>query len=335
MKKIILIAFLSFIGQLQAQKSFGFVFTNTQEKLFISKVFTIGPAEKAGVKVDDLWLKINNIVLPGKTNQEIGNILAQLQQDEATFEFSRNRKIINLKFSRIEKDLFLERCISGDCINGNGIYRFENGKTIEGEFKNGKYIDPNKHQFATSHLQPNYIADQIDTSTINGKDAVRSQNGYDEYRDLRFEAMILTFGLGVTKEVNLKKALALSNEAIRIFPNLSRAYIDRALANYKLGNATAAQNDFDKARQLAPFDSSEIDKAQAKIEGREILINAQQIEDERILEEENSEKEVDPNDEIDRTINENYEKAKALHQTNPVEFHHYYNDSSGNRVYTD
>ncbi len=123
-------------------------------------------------------------------------------------------------------------------------------------------------QFPTSHFQPNYIADQEDTSSLDGKDAVRSQNGYDDYVDLRFEASILNWGLGKTKEVNPEKALELCNEAIRIFPNLHRAYIDRAQANYKLGNATAAQNDFDKARQLAPFESKWIDKAKAKVEGR-------------------------------------------------------------------
>jgi tetratricopeptide (TPR) repeat protein len=268
MKKIIVLLFLGFIGQLQAQKSFGFGFANTPEKIVIIKVFEIGPAQKAGVKVDDIWLKINNIVLLGKTNQEIGNILGQLQRDEASFEFSRNGKIVNLKFSRIERDLFLPRCLSGDCNNGKGIYRLENGETIEGEFKNGKYIDPNKPQFATSHLQPNYIADQIDTSSLEGKDAVRSQNGYQAYVDLRFEAMTLTLGLSKTKEVNPEKALALCNEAIRIFPNLHRAYIDRGQANYKLGNKIAAQNDFDRARQLTPEEPKWIDKAIADVEGR-------------------------------------------------------------------
>jgi tetratricopeptide (TPR) repeat protein len=128
-------------------------------------------------------------------------------------------------------------------------------------------------QFPTSHLKPNYIADQIDTSTLDGKDAVRSQNGYDAYVDLRFKAMILTLGLGPTKEVNPEKALELCNEAIRIFPNLSRAYVDRAQANYKLGNATASQNDFDKAKQLAPFKSKDIDEAQAKIQGKVVNQN--------------------------------------------------------------
>jgi tetratricopeptide (TPR) repeat protein len=129
--------------------------------------------------------------------------------------------------------------------------------------------EESKPQFPTSHLQPNYIADQIDTSTLDGKDAVRSQNGYQAYDDLRFEAMILTLGLGKTKEVNPEKALALCNEAIRIFPNLHRAYVDRGQANYKLGNKIMAQNDFDKARQLAPFESKWIDKALADVEGRE------------------------------------------------------------------
>ena len=133
----------------------------------------------------------------------------------------------------------------------------ENGKTPE-----------TKPQFATSHLQPNYIADQIDTSSLEGKDAVRSQNGYQAYVDLRFEAMTLTLGLSKTKEVNPEKALELCNEAIRIFPNLHRAYIDRGQANFKLGNKIAAQNDFDKARQLTPDEPKWIDKAIADVEGR-------------------------------------------------------------------
>lgn len=130
-------------------------------------------------------------------------------------------------------------------------------------------IPETKPQFATSQLKPNYIKDQIDTSSLEGKDAVRSQNGYQLYVDLRFEAMTLTLGLSKTKEVNPEKALALCNEAIRIFPNLSRAYVDRGQAYYKLGNKIASQNDFDKARQLAPFESKWIDKAIAQVEGRE------------------------------------------------------------------
>ncbi|HQZ24194.1 MAG TPA: hypothetical protein PLD18_02750 [Flavobacterium sp.] len=271
MKKILVLLFLGFISQLQAQKSFGFGFANTPEKIVIIKVFEIGPAQKAGVKVDDIWLKINNIVLLGKTNQEIGNILGQLQRDEASFEFSRNGKIVNLKFSRIESDLFLPRCLSGDCNNGKGIYRLENGNTIEGEFKNGKYIDPNKPQFATSRLQPNYIADQSDTSTFDTPDAVRSQKGYRDYVKIVQEAMDLTWGYGTTKEINLQKALALNNEAIRIFPNLSDAYIGRGQVYSRMANAKAAQNDFDKAKQLGPFRSKYVDRAIAAVEGREYI----------------------------------------------------------------
>ena len=57
-------------------------------------------------------------------------------------------------------------------------------------------------------------------------------------------------------------------QAIRIFPNLHRAYIDRGQANYKLGNKIAAQNDFDRARQLTPEEPKWIDKAIADVEGR-------------------------------------------------------------------
>ena len=271
MKKIIVLLFLGFIGQLQAQKSFGFVFTNTPEKLFIAKVFEIGPAQKAGVKVDDIWLKINNIVLLGKTNQEIGNILGQLQRDEASFEFLRNGKIVNLKFSRIERDLFFPRCLSGDCNNGKGIYRLENGNTIEGEFKNGKYIDPNKPQFETSYLKPNYIVDIPRASTLDNPDELRRQNGYRDYLKIINAAIDLTWGYGTTKEINLEKALALNTEAIRIFPNLSDAFINRGQVYSRMGNTKAAQNDFDKAKQLAPYRSKYVDNAIAAIEGREYI----------------------------------------------------------------
>ena len=50
---------------------------------------------------------------------------------------------------------------------------------------------------------------------------------------------------------------------------MHRAYVDRGQAYYKLGNKIASQNDFDKARQLAPFESKWIDKAIAQVEGRE------------------------------------------------------------------
>jgi tetratricopeptide (TPR) repeat protein len=128
-----------------------------------------------------------------------------------------------------------------------------------------------KPQFPTSHLQPNYVADQQDWSTLDEKDIVRRQNGYEKYLELGLEARNVADGYGDPKEVNYEKAFALANEAIRIFPNLSDAYIVRGKIHLKSGNKEAAIDDFEKAKQLAPFTTRGMDKLIATAEGKEYI----------------------------------------------------------------
>lgn len=128
-----------------------------------------------------------------------------------------------------------------------------------------------KLQFETSYLQPNTIIDQKDTSTFDNPDEIHRQIGYHEYHKLITWAQQLIHGWGETKEINYDKAIAICTEAIRIFPNLSDAYISRGQTNSKAKNTIAAQNDFDKAKTLSPYGSGYIDRCIAAIEGRDYI----------------------------------------------------------------
>ncbi len=136
----------------------------------------------------------------------------------------------------------------------------ENIKATEGKPKIKAY-----------YFEPNYVADQSDSSTLDEYDIVRRQNGYHEYLLLGLQAQNVADGYGNPNDVNYEKAFAFTDEAIRMFPNLSDAYIVRGKIYSKMGNLVAAFDDFEKARQLAPFMTKAIDKFKANAEGKEYV----------------------------------------------------------------
>lgn len=88
------------------------------------------------------------------------------------------------------------------------------------------------------------------------------------YINLLIEAMNFTWGYGVNKVVDLNKSIIYSTEAIRIYPNVWNAYLNRAQALSKQGKSADAEKDIAKAKQLGPASSKYIDRAMAEVEGR-------------------------------------------------------------------
>lgn len=174
------------------------------------------------------------------------------------------------------KNLILSIAITLFCLSANAQTKIKKetkseslkSLSIEG-VKVENAID--KPKFATSNLQPNYISDQKDTSSWGNPDELHRQKGLHEYDLLIISGQKLIHGWGETKEVNYNKAIAICTEAVRIFPNLSDAYLTKGQAYSKAGNTTEAQKNFEKAKELAPYKSGFIDRCIAAIEGREYV----------------------------------------------------------------
>ena len=95
-----------------------------------------GPADKAGFKTGDDVVKINGSIIPA--NNEFVNFIRSLDDKEHVFEVKRNKEVKTLKIKKAEISSFTQKCLSGDCKNGQGAYVYSSFEYYEGGFKNSK-----------------------------------------------------------------------------------------------------------------------------------------------------------------------------------------------------
>lgn len=77
----------------------------SNNKFSISEVFENSPSEKAGLKVDDVILKIGETSVSGKTLEEISELIKEKNTDSFTMTIKRNNKETDVTIKRAKVDL--------------------------------------------------------------------------------------------------------------------------------------------------------------------------------------------------------------------------------------
>ncbi|MBS1627856.1 MAG: hypothetical protein JSR09_02245 [Bacteroidetes bacterium] len=109
----------------------------------------------------------------------------------------------------------------------------------------------------------------FETASIAPDYSVKTISGVSQaYKTLLDDGYNYTYGYGSKKEVNLKKAIACSSEAIRLYPNVPDAYLNRARAYKKDGALITAKRDMEKVKLLDDSYTGLVDRTIAEWEGK-------------------------------------------------------------------
>lgn len=139
MKIILIIIALIITISSQAQKSFGFTFRfdSTQLNYKIISVFHNSPAEKAGLKNNDLILEINNKSIQNKKLLELPPLLTahaifKIKRDDKylTYEFSKSELTADTAFHRKLKTILSYADSSFIPLKGEDLYDLQDSKNV-------------------------------------------------------------------------------------------------------------------------------------------------------------------------------------------------------------
>jgi hypothetical protein len=121
--------------------SFGFIFgAKGTDSLVVLKVIKSSPAEKAGLKVDDIITEFNGQNIRYKSRPEAAKIFKESAFTNNTFKILRNNSIQSITLDKVNAKTLEFVCISSDCNNGECIIENINGYTIKGNCKDGNII---------------------------------------------------------------------------------------------------------------------------------------------------------------------------------------------------
>lgn len=117
------------------KKSIGVIFDTmpTNRILIVAKG---GPADKAGFKTGDDVVKINATAVPA--DKEFLSYVRNLDDKEHVFEVKRGKEVKTLKIKKADISSFTQKCLSGDCKNGQGAFVYSSFEYYEGGFKSSK-----------------------------------------------------------------------------------------------------------------------------------------------------------------------------------------------------
>lgn len=138
MKKTLLLTILLILSlsQYAQQKGFGFAYKYVNDSLKVISVLENSPAAKAGIKNNDLIEKLNGVSVKGNTITGIADILNK--SDKVTLLIKRGIQALTISASKALTTTYDRKCISGDCINGQGKALLYNmNRIVEGKFENG------------------------------------------------------------------------------------------------------------------------------------------------------------------------------------------------------
>lgn len=95
----------------------GVEITQVDETITISRVFDNTPASKAGLKIDDQILKVDDEDITGKTASEIASIIKGSTKKEVTLKIVRDKQELDFKISLEEVEL---ESVTGEIIEKDG-----------------------------------------------------------------------------------------------------------------------------------------------------------------------------------------------------------------------
>jgi hypothetical protein len=121
--------------------SFGFRYgTKNADSLVVQKIVKSSPAEKAGLKEDDVIIEFNGQNIRYKSRPEAAKIFKESAFTNNTFKFLRNNSIQTISIDKVNARTLEFVCISSNCDNGECIIENINGYTIKGNCKDGNII---------------------------------------------------------------------------------------------------------------------------------------------------------------------------------------------------
>ncbi len=145
--KIFLLTLLSFLCSIcfaqkktakESQKVLGLFFDSINYTT-VKHVVLGGAADKAMFYMYDKITKVNNVSVQQTNRANFIKYLSTLP-DKINFEIERGGKTVQLSATKTVKESFLNKCVLGNCQNGNGTYTYSDYSSFIGEFKDGKKI---------------------------------------------------------------------------------------------------------------------------------------------------------------------------------------------------
>lgn len=181
MKKILWLVLVLAANKNHAQLSFGFTYKYALVGVEVEVVFKNGPADKAGLKPEDIILSVNDTSIRAASLERIAQIFANAPVN-SKFQlgyYGEDDEVYRAEIVSIKKEdrnSFLNKCLEGNCINGKGKHIDLEGTVYEGNFKNGKRNGKGKSVAANNISYEGEWKDNKKEGTGKGSYKVR---GYD------------------------------------------------------------------------------------------------------------------------------------------------------------
>jgi hypothetical protein len=155
-------------------KSFGFVYkTNEKDSVLVDFVFEKSPAIYAGVNPGDLIQSFNNISVLQKPKKEVFEIIKNLPIENVKIVLLRNGLQKEFTLQKVEKSVFANICITGNCTDGRGTFQDTIGNKYVGDFKNGNRSGNGKMNYVSGNI---YNGSWVE-NRISGKGKFTFKNG--------------------------------------------------------------------------------------------------------------------------------------------------------------
>ena len=121
--------------------SFGFIFgPKGNDSLVVQKVIKSSPAEKAGLKINDVIIEFNGQNVKQASKKNALNLFKESSFLNNTFKLLRNNSFQTISIDKTNAKTLEYVCISTNCDNGDCIIEHINGYKISGKCKDGVII---------------------------------------------------------------------------------------------------------------------------------------------------------------------------------------------------
>jgi len=256
--------------------SFGFGFgPKNSDSLVVLKVVKSSPAEKAGIKTNDVIIEFNGQNIKNKTQLEASRIFKESAFTNNSFKILRNNSIQTITIDKVNTKTIEFVCISSNCDNGECIIENINGYTIKGNCKDGNIIGNAKfttedgfefYEGPVKKLDNNFNKYNYVTHGF-GKEKFRNGDSFEgNYVNGKKEGNgIYTFASGTQKKGIWKAdkyfddiSIGFANERFRIENN--RVYLHHLKLDFKSKMAEITNEEKQRIGKLYNISDADLDK---------------------------------------------------------------------------